>query len=255
MPTTHRIIVRNSLIAIGVFSVFSGWWVPEFYDWTGADQSRPSPWMWLVPLAAVVIVTALTVGLCWVPFDGWESGAASERQDAAAGSARGSERWQFSLRWLLIATCIVAVATAATMHSLWMVATGCYVAVVAIGVLRPAVLRESLRLPLVVLMVALYAPFLWLFRGDASHELLWHVLGLPGFLPGVWIGSHLGFGPLTWVSTAVSALIVWVAQRWSVRGAALGNHRLPLGDGWLMDPSPSDSCAVAGLARLGVGCR
>jgi uncharacterized protein involved in response to NO len=42
------------LFVLILISATCGWFVPAFYDWTGADQSRPSPLMWQVPLAIAV---------------------------------------------------------------------------------------------------------------------------------------------------------------------------------------------------------
>ncbi len=55
------------LVALILISATCGWFVPAFYDWTGADQSRPSPLMWQVPLAVAIGAFLFSVALPWIP--------------------------------------------------------------------------------------------------------------------------------------------------------------------------------------------
>ncbi len=53
---------------IGLMAATLGWIVPEFYDWTGADQSRPAPIVNVIALAMLVSVLVLNATLLWLHY-------------------------------------------------------------------------------------------------------------------------------------------------------------------------------------------
>ena len=96
--------------------VAAGWLMPEFYDWTGADQSRPAPivgWIGLGILVADVFVVAT---LLWLHVVDAASVGTDKLIQADAGSVgdetsvgHGSYRWRFSMFHIFVATTVVAV--------------------------------------------------------------------------------------------------------------------------------------------------
>src|SRR5690606_2794588 len=99
-----RKLLRASTILITLILVsgISGWLIPAFYDWTGADQSRPSPLMWQVPLGVFVVALLFCGLLPWLPMRGWTD-------DVPRYSL------QFQVRSLLVLTAVVAASIAVGM--------------------------------------------------------------------------------------------------------------------------------------------
>jgi len=62
-----RLPIFTLFIAI---SVFAGWNIPAFYEWTDSDQSRPSPLLWQVPLAVAINSFIFCLALPWLPIAG-----------------------------------------------------------------------------------------------------------------------------------------------------------------------------------------
>ncbi len=186
-----KIIIFSMLIAA---SFTAGWLVPAFYDWTGSDQSRPSPLIGQTALGLMVVGIVLGALLPWLPIE-------HERLDA-----NRTERGRFKIRTLLVITAVVAVSTVALMK-IPMVVGVCWCGLALAYTVRFWIVFRPYRWQTAALGACLYLPYIWIFHtGDGSRPLsviLWMMaLGLPAFLPTMLIGGLLEqhMQELTWLS-------------------------------------------------------
>jgi hypothetical protein len=196
------------LIALILISATCGWLVPAFYDWTGADQSRPSPLMWQVPFAVTVVAILFSVALPWVPLTGW---AKTETRP----------RSQFNLRSLLIFTAIVAVAIAVGMKAPMVVASiGILLAFVA--AVRSAILYPERRLPIAALFACLILPFDWILGykelDNLLPSILWMSFGMPGFFSMAMLAGLFGLPAHEsgWLAILITAAQITIGL-WLIR--------------------------------------
>ncbi len=195
------------LIVLILVSGISGWLIPAFYDWTGADQSRPSPLMWQVPLAVSVAALLFCGLLPWTPVKGWSE-----------GTPRGS--LQFKVRSLLVLTAVVAVTIAIGLKYPIGVANACFALAVA-AALWSARLHREWRLPVAALLASLFMPFVWVLGyGELNNllSLLQTAAGLPNIFPTALIVNLLGWnlhegGWISIVITAIQTMVgLWLIQ-------------------------------------------
>jgi hypothetical protein len=196
------------LLLLILLGGISGWFVPAFYDWTGADQSRPSPLMWQVPLGVAFVATLFCVSLPWMPITGWTQ-------------ATLKRPTQFTLRSVLILTAAIAVLIAIGFRFPSVVAGICFVSALA-AALRSAILYRETRLPIAALLACMILPYVWVLGYGELHRLfpaiLWMSAGMPGFFPAALIlrlvGSNLNEG--SWVAFIVSAAQILLGL-WLIR--------------------------------------
>lgn len=195
-----------TLVSITILAFVAGYFIPEFYDWTGADQSRPSKWMWIVPLAVSVGGIVFSISLRWLPVPKtWDDGRLISQQ--------------YNLRFLLIVTAIVAVASAVGSRQPAVGASLLFWIAVAF-VLYRAFRCRKIRLPIAVMFAAMYLPFVWLFEGETrsgfTPELLWLSNGLPSLLPAALVIAPLALGrdSFEWIATLMTTLQVLIGLRW-----------------------------------------
>lgn len=131
-----RLIGLISLIGI---SVVMGWCMPGFYEWTGSDQSRPSPLLWQVPIGAGIAALAICCVLPWLPITRPET------------QLRPPRHWRFGLRSLLILTTVVAVAIP-LFAKFPTLASGIACAIATTNLIRIAIRDANLRLPAIALL-------------------------------------------------------------------------------------------------------
>jgi len=190
--------LRASSILIGWMLIggLCGWLIPEFYDWTGADQSRSVPLMWQVPLGMSLVAVVFCASLPWLAVTGWA-------EDCPRRSL------QFQLQTLLIGTAVVAVAIAVGTKYPVAVANACFVLSV-FAALGAALFCRQWRLPIAALLVCLFMPFVWLFGYEELSNirlLLPMAAGLPNLLPAALVGYLLGWNLHEggWVSILLTA--------------------------------------------------
>lgn len=176
---THS-IVFVSLIGI---SVAVGWFMPDFYEWTGSDQSRPSPLLWQVPMGTGVAAVAICCLLPWLPINRPES------------QRRSTSRWRFGLRSLLILT--TAVAAAIPLFAKFPTIAGSVACAIATAnLVRVAIQEESLRLPTIAFLACMLLPYAWVVHYAERDRILTHFLTMiatwPTFFPAAYLNAMLG---------------------------------------------------------------
>ncbi len=172
------ILIYPLLIAT---SVLVGWLIPAFYDWTGSDQSRPSPLIGQTALGLVVGGIIVCLALPWVPI------AVEPRDTDRAVPVR------FKIRTVLIVTATVAVVIAALMRYPMVVSGGLY-GITLCYVVRYWILFRRYRWPTAALLACMYLPYVWIVLDDAPDirpAVLWMASGLPAFLPSMLISGLL----------------------------------------------------------------
>lgn len=114
-----------------VVSFLVGYFIPGFYDWTGSDQSRPSPLVGKTAAGLLVGATLIWAILPWVPV----------ADDAPGPQER--RRIQFTSRTLLLLTTAIAIVLAVVTR-FPMVVSG---VLCALGVLPRCLVLDSVSFP------------------------------------------------------------------------------------------------------------
>jgi hypothetical protein len=208
-------------IGLAITVLVAGWLVPEFYDWTGADQSRPAP---VVPwIAAAIVATDLLVilallGLHWA--DQGEEATASRRP------------WQFSFRELLVLTTLAAVllgvGSGVSPYLAVMLVFGC----TAVWAVWVAIRGPAARWWIALTAWSQFAPYVWVVRKlDSSGDVSTFVQmfpGLPSLVPWGFLGALFGGHPqdgwwfLILFTAATLSAGVWVSGLGPKRALAFG---------------------------------
>jgi hypothetical protein len=198
--TTPQSRWSSPLLFIGVLALASavlGWFIPAFYQWTGSNQSRTSPWVGRTALVMISGGAAMAALLPWMPL-----------QTDLSGTERGAP-WRFSLKLLVVITGLVAILTAGLLAFPVVLSWLLYAAALVHCSLL-AWKRPHHRWPFAGLLACMYLPFVWLLGGELRNlglGLLWHLAGLPMLLPGAlitnWSGGNMHEG--SWVPFVLSA--------------------------------------------------
>ncbi|QDV82301.1 hypothetical protein TBK1r_12280 [Stieleria magnilauensis] len=202
----RRLPVFPLLIAA---SLVVGWFIPSFYDWTGSDQSRPSPLIGQFAIGMLVSVSILSLALPWMP-----SPSLQHAKDPAAPM-------RFTIRTVLIATAIVAMLLAAVAKFPLVTSGGLYAIVWCRVVWSMMKCRQS-RLPTAAILACLYLPFVWIASWNGLsgilEALLGIALGLPAFFITLFAGRLSGqyIQELTWLSMLFTAIELAIGL-WVVR--------------------------------------
>jgi hypothetical protein len=185
MPSSEH---RSHIARFGVYwlliavSFLVGWFVPDYYDWTGSNQSQSSPLVAQTALGLVVGAMLIWASLPWLPI-------AAE----VPGTDR-SVRIRFTSRTMFLLTAAVAGFIAAGMK-FPMVVSG------VLGVLAFCYIvwfwkrfRQS-RWPTSALVACMWLPFVWVVAWKEIENIVPEMLGLaagmPAFLPAAFIGRFL----------------------------------------------------------------
>ena len=167
------------LIAV---SFVVGWFVPAFYEWTGTDQSRPSPLIGQTASGLTIGAIVVCLLLPWLPIAG----------DAPQNSRTSAVR--FNIRTVLVVTAVLAAIMAALMKFPAAVGGGlCAIAVCYL--VRFWILHRGFRWQSAALLACMYLPFVWIVHADHLHVRLttiWMALGLPALVPTMWISRLVG---------------------------------------------------------------
>ena len=193
----HHAVILVALLAI---ASITGCLVPAFYDWTGADQSRPSPWMWYVPAGLTLIAIVCCASMPWIPVQSWPRLPSNLRS-------------HFHLRSLLILTALTALALAigrsyppGVSGTLYLLALG--------AALTSAVRHREHRLPIAVLFGCMILPLAWILGYEQldllSPSTVWLAAGIPGFLPMALLASLFRANPhqLGWLAILITAGLI-----------------------------------------------
>ncbi|WP_147868628.1 hypothetical protein [Stieleria maiorica] len=211
LPTTY---IAPLLMAT---SLLVGWFIPDFYDWSGADQSRPAPVIGWTALGMLVTSIGVWIALPWIPF------RPHPRQDDQIALTR------FTLRTLAGITAVAAVVSAGIMTFPLLTGYTVWGLVWVFAVWGWT--RDRLpRLPAVALLACMHFPFAWVIRGGLpgiGDGLATLVAGLPGFFVTLFagrflIGQHIQ--ELAWLSILISAselaVGLWIIRLGPKRGIA-----------------------------------
>ncbi|MDX1929675.1 MAG: hypothetical protein SFV81_24325 [Pirellulaceae bacterium] len=202
---------------IAIVVVAAGLLMPEFYAWTGADQSRPAPvvgWIALGILIADGLVFILLVRLHYT--------------HVVKAPVR-FKRWRFSLFHILVATTIVAIfLMLARSTSMQITCWALQVAVACWGI-WVAVKFHWTRAWIAWIAILQFAPLLWVFRHASilgpSPELLAIFTGLPSLVPVAFI-VPVNRESLQWLTTFLTtaefATCVWLSYLGSKRALTGG---------------------------------
>lgn len=199
MADSHRLPRLPIFLLLIAVSLFVGWFIPDFYIWTGSDQSRALPVVAYTALGFTAAVVIICVLLPWLPI----------RQDM-----RGCEdghRCRFGIRSLLIAVSVIAIMLAGMVRFPTAVSSGlcglgfCYT-------VWCGVRDRQYRLPTAALLACMILPYVWILTYDERSalfpDILWLAAGLAAFLPSVMIGMLVGEHPteMSWLSMLLTGV-------------------------------------------------
>lgn len=201
------LVVCLSACVIGIF-------LPAYYDWSGADQSRPSPWIpfAFAVLGVVVALSYLVLGLLhfyWrIPSaaaikNGWYPlvfavGVVGVLSALQANTIQSGAIQSSGLRTLVLILSFIA----------WgvVVIWGCY----------QAYQHARLRWALAALLVSCYGPLLWIFVGKYSQYTsllaIPFLVGAPLLVPTGFLGMVLGVNlqELMWLANGLTTIAIAV---------------------------------------------
>ena len=206
----HRALdERIVCVVLVVFSALMGLCVPSFYEWTDSNQSRPSALLWQGPLAVAVVGLLFCLALPWIPF-----------RNRPKHKTKTSTL-QFSLRSILVATFVTAIAVAAVRISPQILAW-VYFAITVFIVARMAILNPYLRLATLSVWGSLSLPFIWILSTEQTGRFIpnlwWTITGLPGLLPMLMIGPlfEIRHDDGNWLAVTLTATAIlmgiWMAR-------------------------------------------
>lgn len=220
-----RILAWSIFVAA---SIFVGFFIPGFYEWTDSNQSRPSPLLWKVPLGSAVAAFAFTLLLPWLPIRRSQEPKPEEPGPEASrsqdpGSNSGAERrpLRYGVKTLMLITAGVALTAALLINAPW-VAGSIALGGSVIQTIRCAVKRPIHRPALVGLVGCMILPYAWLVEYDELDRMLPELLimlpAMPTFLPAAILGGFLGqhAQESVWIALLLTALELAVGL-WVIR--------------------------------------
>lgn len=200
----------NALLV--VIAIATGLCIPEFYDWTGADQSRPAPVVGWIALSILAADCGLFAWLAWIHYS----------RKCSCQNAKGTGR--FSIGQLLSATSIIAVLMVIGRWSSRDIAAVLLHVLVLCFSLGMAIRFSEFRWQILTVIVCQSAPFLWTLRhGSAVNS--WSAtyamfFVYPAFLEAIlvssWFQQH--FDRNVWLSMLLTASQLAVGVWLSVLG-------------------------------------
>lgn len=221
-------------------SLLVGWFVPAFYDWTGSDQSRPSPLILPTALGLILCGIVACLALPWLPI------ATDPPTNDLVDKA------QFKLRTILVITSFVAVIIASLRTMPMLAVSGVLYGLALCWVVRFGLLHHQFRWPVVSLLACAYFPYVWIVSfGSTSNfqpELLWMASGLPAFLPTILFSGLVEQHPqdLGWLSILMVSIELVIGV-WIIR---LGPKRSIAYFVFLLITSILGSAALNALVRM-----
>ena len=235
-----RVKFSTLLLFMVVASVAVGLLIPAYYDWTGSDQSRPSPL--LLPTAIGILLAGIgcCAALAWISFP-------STSSDANEGKPH-----QFSIQMILVLTAVVAVLLAAFGALPKGLLSGILLSSTLSFLAHRCYRDHSSRLPVATMLSAMYFPYAWIFTWrsaqDAFPEILWMGWGLPAFFHLMLLGGlfEQHSSELTWFSTLLTTVMLAIGI-WMIQ---LGRKRLLVYLIFLLISSVYGSFILNALVRM-----
>lgn len=164
-------------------SLFVGGYIPAFYDWSGADQSRPAAVMAYVAIGLIVCCLLTCIALRWLPMP--------------APQVQPRFQWLRFVPWVVAVGLFAAVAwhlvsPATSMNAIGVVPLS--IALVCTGLDWTA--SRGVRWRIVSLIGCLYLPFFWvtnpqIVKGFGGN--LGIVVGMPALLPAAFASRLFNF--------------------------------------------------------------
>ncbi len=193
--------------------------MPEFYDWTGADQSRPAP---VIPWIAGGLVLGALVAIALLA---WAHLQRSKTPSASSSDGRASYR----LLHILALMTAVALFIASGRWGSFFIATCVLQGIVYLTVLILSAGSSRYRFPTLFMFVVQVAPFAWTLRKSAALQngpiVYFFLVGFPSIFPLGFL-VHPNHQSNFWIfmlaSTLEFALGVWIGSRGRKRMLAYG---------------------------------
>lgn len=163
---------RRTACCLILLSATLGLSVHPFYDWTGADQSRPVAMLWQIPLAISAALGIFCIALRWIPI---KRGVEFARQPL-----------QFNLRFLLLTTGVIALLLATGIHYPNVFA-GIVILAAVLMLIRSWWRSPSQRWSISALLAAMYLPYagiLFNLNAGMHSYFIWFACA-PALLPTV----------------------------------------------------------------------
>jgi hypothetical protein len=152
-PTTKRHSPLPALglgLGLAVIAVSGGWYLPEFYDWSGTQQSHLASIVLWIAGATVAVDLAMMVFAFWLHFT----------------NARQSNQppFRFRIGPALVVFTLVAVGWFVSRQSV-LVGSGLVFGGSAVGLMYMALRLSPNLLWAALILCVQFAPFAWVFRG------------------------------------------------------------------------------------------
>ena len=167
-------------LIIGV-SLVVGRLIPAFYDWTGSEQSRPSPLIFQTAVGVLLCGIMACLALPWLHIE------------YDPPTTNRVAKVQFTIRTLLVMTAVVAVFLVAFRKTPLLAVSGGLHGIALCYVVRFWILFHSFRWQVASLLACMYFPFAWIIpwseRSNVLPEMLWMASGLPAFFFTLLVGS------------------------------------------------------------------
>ena len=202
LRTTIYLLASAASFAVGLF-------IPAYYDWTGADQSRPSPVVAQTAVGFLLAAAIAWLSLPWLPIT-----RSPPREDRA-------DRLRFSVRSLLVVTSAIAVGTALLLKfpsatgGIFSAAAYCYAMWFGIS-------HKHHRLPTAALVACITLPYIW----AVSHRpflrglpvIVRMVLSVPSLLPTALIAAvaERNLHDLEWLAMLLTGSELFLGV-WAIR--------------------------------------
>ncbi len=162
-----------AIMAIGLL-------VPKLYDWSGADQSRPSPEAELTFHVAAGFVVAAILALPWLPIKTGVDASDAIDPDSPA------KPFQFNVLTLLLLISAIAVLIAGMINSR-LVTVVLLIATSLAFCMWMVAHRLSVKWQMLSLLSCMYLPWIWVLFDDdfdsLKSEFAFVFIGIPSFAP------------------------------------------------------------------------
>lgn len=194
---------------VSLSACFIGFFLPAYYDWSGADQSRPSPWIpfAFAVLGIVVALISLNLGLRHFYW----------RIPSSAAIKDGWYPLVFAVGFVGVLSAIQASAMETSgLHTLVLILSFVALGVVVLWGCYQAYQHARLRCALAALLVSCYGPLLWIVIGKYSQyaypQAILFMVGAPMLVPTGFLGMVIGVNlqELMWMANGLTAIAIAV---------------------------------------------
>jgi hypothetical protein len=222
--------LRGFGIALAVGSALAGWFMREFYDWTGADQSRPAPVVGWIALSIAIADVVMILGLFFLHLCSRQKPSDPSKKNALQYVSRSGGVPKFSLRQLLGAVTMVALLLIIGRLVLPLVIAWIAFASTLAWAIWIGMRNAHTRWRIALILWLQFTPYLWLARKPERWneylELLGMLPALPAFCPSIFLNAlfRYPFQSGQWISVLLSSLTfaigIWVVRQGPKRSLA-----------------------------------